>query len=91
MQQRDFWIEQQTEELGLTSSSMQAIERALPIQEWLHVSDISAALGVSNHQIYGWILDGSLPAMNLSTVPGKPYYKVLRIEVLKFLKSRETV
>ena len=91
MQQRDWVIESETEALNLTSASMKAIEEALPVQQWLHVSDISAALGVSNHQIYGWILDGSLPAMNLSTVPDKPYYKVLRIEVLKFLKSRETV
>lgn len=91
MQQRDWVIEQETEALHLTSASMKAIEEALPVQQWLHVSDISAVLGVSNYIIYSWILDGSLPAINLSTVPNKPYYKVLRTEILKFLKERETV
>ena len=88
-QQRDF-ITELEDAKRISSVEMQAIVNRLPANDLLSVADVAAAFAVSDVTIRSMIESGALKVMNIQSGRGKtakPYYRVVRISVLNYIKK----
>lgn len=90
--QRDFLTELEDAK-RVDSVEMQAIVNRLPAGDLLSVTDVATALNVSITSIYALIEGRELRAINARTPRGtseKPYYRVIRVSVLNYIKNHLT-
>jgi len=75
------------DEAAITGVAMKAIVERLPAHDLLTVADVASAAFVNQSTVLGWIDSGRFEVLNL-TAGERPYYKIPRAGLLKFLKSR---
>lgn len=66
---------------------MERIEDRLGGRDLIGVSEVADACSVGVSTVYTWIECGAIEAVNIS-VARRPYYKVFRNSVVKFMRER---
>jgi hypothetical protein len=77
-----------TNRTDYSAASLAALERRLPKQEWLTVSDVAGACDLSANGVRAHMEAGTFHAMNFGASEEHPFMKIFRQSVVDFYKRR---